>query len=231
MNSSETVPDAAVPRFVCGRPRIQFGQNAAQQWCTILNGEVQPGQVGRCSKKKFFFRRHCGKHLALMTPEGVHKSESALRCQLCDSPGEQSERNLTASEYEKIAARVIEATAPECGVVTQARVVEGFNGGTDFTIQLPTGAQVDVEVDGEQYFEKAYHDTSPQQQRALDLRKDSMSLEQRRRRVRLHYKDMPWWTGKIKGAIALARFYPNLAYNLYTPSYGVIDRFDPPFAP
>jgi hypothetical protein len=208
----------ATPRFVCGRPKGNFDQEPARQWHVILNAGTQPGSVGRWGKEQRFFNRLCGRHLALISPEAVNKNPHALECTICQAPEQLSAGKKGASSYEIKAARDI-ASVARCPVVTQARTVKNCNGGTDFTIMLLGGGQLDVEVDGEQHFESDYHDTSKEAQRATDQVKDGLSLQQGRRRVRLHYRDAGMWVPKIRGAIILASLFPNYGFNLYTPSY------------
>jgi len=106
-------------------------------------------------------------------------------------------------------------------IITQARTIRGFPGGVDFTVQLPgpRRLQIDVEVDGEQHFTKDFHDKRVEAQVEIDRRKDATSLEQGRRRVRLHHNDPFGWAPRLYGAIILAMRYPGAAYNLYTHSY------------
>jgi len=158
-----------------------------------------------------------------MTSQGAHKRACSLDCALCPVPaGEAStkrRRCQEASRLELEADCAIRDVAPECLVITQARTIKGFSGGVDFTLQLPDGLQIDVEVDGEQHFSKDYRSTSLEEQWARDRAKDELSLQQGRRRVHLHHNDELGWRPRLRGALELARRHPGASFTLFTHSY------------
>lgn len=161
-----------------------------------------------------------------MTPAAVHRRPACLECSLCGRAPEvraTKRKRASVSSLEVEVDAAIRAAAPGCAVITQAHTIPGFKGGVDFTVRLPSGRELDVEVDGEQHFGNGHHDTSAAEQEARDERKDSLSLDAGRHRVRLHWDDMRGWVPRLRGALKLVAGGRCAAFNGYTHSYGKPD--------
>lgn len=213
-----------MPESVYGRPVKQFDESVARQWHHELNAPVVLENVGRGTKKKRIFQRRCGCHFAWMSPEGAHKRDNALSCSLCQE-GEELGKKQPASEHAKSAAAILGRTLEKSIIITEAHVLKDFAGAMDFTIWLPFGRIMDVEVDGEHHFVRGHHNNLVEEQNEVDAKKDKLALEQGRRLVRLHYLDKPWWPEMLKTATIIAMQCPKITWVLYTKSYGKTNMF------
>lgn len=157
-----------------------------------------------------------------MTAEGLNKVDELLGCHLCEGHNGRGARQK-ASEYEKIANNKLIHTFNNPIIVTQARVLTGFNGGMDFTIYWHDSKgrelSLNVEVDGEHHFEKPFQNQEIGEQRDIDEEKDRLVMEQKRRLVRLHYKDTRRWELNLKYGRQKTEKNPNAAFIAYSLSY------------
>lgn len=99
-------------------------------------------------------------------------------------------------------------------VVWEARAVQG-QGPFDFWFYE---SKVLIEVDGEQHVEGSYQSTSAEEQMGRDREKDTAAVSAGFHVVRLHYRDVVWWSAVLFGALhqALAGVPPSVHF---TPSY------------
>lgn len=159
--------------------------------------------LGRTSSCSGLIERTCGKHWALLTLQGANKDERFLGCHYCE-PYENRTAKQRASRYAINASNLIPECFPdEAKVIIEARVLKGFNGGMDFTIEYKHQNEtkvLDIEVDGEQHFKGQHHETTAAEQREIDKEKDRMALEQKRHLLRLHFKDERGWRREIMHA-------------------------------
>lgn len=113
-------------------------------------------------------------------------------------------------------------------IITQAKLIEGFAGAIDFTIEWTSAGGtrriLHVEVDGEQHFTKDYHDVRKETQLQIDREKDDLIFEQGQCLVRLHYKDTNRWAASLRKAKSMAEKYPTRNFILYGKSYAMQNR-------
>ena len=161
------------------------------------------GCLGRTSSYNVLTERTCGKHWALLTLQGANKDERFIGCHYCE-PEENRIAKQKASYYAIQAANLIPRCFPaESKVIIEARVLDGFNGGMDFTVEYKHQNMtkvLDIEVDGQQHFRGQYHQTTAAEQREIDKRKDHLAIEQKRHLLRLHYSDINHWAREIRYA-------------------------------
>lgn len=172
---------------------------------------------GADSRNKYVWFRDCFKHAAELTVQGANKSGSWVNCNFC-TPAEQLPKGwAAASDHAKAAAPLVHALAALKPIITEAKVLGGTFGPFDFSVVVAVSGgsggdsssrqqwrRVEVEVDGEQHFTKAHHDTTPGQQLATDREKDAEAWRQGRCLVRLHYLDRRFWQDKLQYAAKLA---------------------------
>lgn len=135
-----------------------------------------------------------------------------------------------ASNFAQTACSLLQRLHGVQLIITEARVLGGNYGGFDFSVKLscPDDSRgyrrPEVEVDGEQHFTKTMHNTTVQQQRAADRRKDGAAWEAHRCLVRLHYADEARWLCKLWQAVRRATQPARSKFIMYTISYGLKDR-------
>ncbi len=160
-----------------------------------------------------------------MTSEGLNKIDEERGCHLCEghlgkgAPKRGSELEILADKKIRYAFKGRQPTS-----ITQARVLKDFKGGMDFTLlwdDLCTGRKLclDIEVDGEQHFDKPFRMSDTKDQKRVDQEKDKLSLEQNRKLVRLHFKDTRRWEANVLFGIKLAERNPNSSFIAYSLSY------------
>lgn len=172
--------------------------------------------------------RTCGRHYALLTVQGSNKDERPLGCHLCEA-GESRQAKRAASQYELQADVVIRELFPcEAKVITEARVLKGFNGGMDFSILYEGGGcqrTIDIEVDGEHHFKGNIHQESSARQRQVDDQKDGMALNANRHLLRLHYEDIGYWDREITRARKVVEEDQHRSNVFYSKSYGRKNKY------
>lgn len=166
--------------------------------------------------------RTCGLHYALLTVQGSNKDERPLGCHIC-KPGESRQAKRAASQYELQADVTIRKLFPSpARVITEGRVLKGFNGGMDFSILFEGGGcqrTIDIEVDGEHHFKGKIHQESSAKQRQVDAQKDAMALNANRHLLRLHYEDRAYWEREIKRAKRVVEEDQHRSNVFYSKSY------------
>jgi hypothetical protein len=210
------------------RLKKKHNRSAFKQVREVKGEKKQLKHIGRTSKQRLLAVRTCGKHYSLVTAQGFNKDELPHGCHVCPN---HLGRGATqpASDHVHTAVRISSELFPGARIIFEARVIKGFNGGVDITIEYKDSRgetkEIDIEVDGEQHFKKQYHKTSAQEQREIDERKDTMALEQGRRLVRLHYNDRNRWGDTLKMGRKLAESNRNQNWILYSLSYGKKNEF------
>ena len=190
--------------MVCKMRKIKkHNRSVMSQTVEVRETGAPLSSLGRTSSYNVVIKRTCGKHWALLTLQGANKDERFLGCHYCE-PDENRIAKQRASYYAIKAAETIPGCFPdEAKVIIEARVLEGFNGGMDFTVEYKHQNMtkvLDIEVDGQQHFEGQYHQTTAEEQREIDKKKDRMALEQKRHLLRLHYNDLSFWRREIEHA-------------------------------
>lgn len=197
-------------------------------WHYDLNYPAAPGCVGADSRLKFVWWRGCHRHAAELTVQAANGG-SFVHCIYCSGaslpPGIQPASKLAAAAEELLRAH------PSVQLImTEARVLNGQLGGYDGSVLLralpgsTAQRRLEVDTDGPQHSLKRMYNTTPQQQRAADMRKDWAAWKQRRSVLRLHHADQQQWAEKIDKAVQLASSSRYSALLLYTSSYHKRDR-------
>lgn len=204
------------------RLKKKHNRSAFKHVREVKGENKQLEDIGRTSNQRLIAVRTCGKHYSLVTAQGFNKDELPHGCHVCPN---HLGRGATqpASDHVQTAVRIISELFPGAKIIFEARVIKGFNGGVDITIEFKDSRgetkEIDVEVDGEQHFKKQHHKTTAEEQREVDERKDTLALQQGRCLVRLHYNDRSRWGDTLKMARKLAKFNKRQNWILYSLSY------------
>lgn len=146
-------------------------------------------------------------------------------CIFCLGKENLTKGSKPASLYAQQVDELLRQHAAVLLLITEAKVLNGRFGAFDFSVLLrsPSGStgwrRLEIEIDGEQHFSKGMHGTSPQQQQAVDERKDKAAWAAGRCLLRLHCKDTRSWRAKINAAIDLATQPSPSKFLHYTSSY------------
>lgn len=210
------------------RLKKKHNRSAIKHVQEVRGEKKQLKDIGRTSNQKVLAVRTCGQHYSLVTAHGFNKDELPHGCHVCPNHLGRGAPQ-TASDHVQTAVQIISELFPGTRLIFEARVIKGFSGGVDITIEFKDShgetKEIDVEVDGEQHFKKQHHKTTAQEQRKIDEEKDTLALEQGRRLIRLHYNDRNRWGDTLNMGRALAETNKNQNWVLYTLSYGKNNEF------
>ena len=201
----------------CGRPPAGCEEWANDAWHAELNSQPT-ADIRRCSTVKGTYWRECGKCLVLQSARAANRSATFRHC-IYHSSGSEDPRK---SQFGKDVRALLQQLAVGSAVYTESKVLGGSYGATDFGIPVRVGSQwrvLWVEADGPQHFTVSYQDTTAEEQKEVDGRKDSAALEQGALVVRLHYRDCGEWKNKLQHGLALVKNQPPCRGVIYTSSY------------
>ena len=192
-----------------------------------------PVGMGSDSRQKFIWQRRCGRHLAELQVQAGNKTGSWVNCIYCDSEAALPKGIQPASSYAALANSLLRYVRGVQHIITEAKVLGGTFGPFDFSLLLlPRAAgtkqrRLEVDVDGEQHLVKGMYDTSLEQQREADQRKDEEAWRQGCCVLRLHYQDDARWLRLLQDAVDCARQQRPQRFIIYSHSYGKHNRMGP----
>lgn len=219
------MPREGSPLAVCrGRKKRSFNEYAREQFLCTEDGSVSVENIGRGSSTRAISKRTCSKHHSFMTAEGLNKPNEYRGCHIC-GPHNTVGARQKASNWGKIADKKIRHLFRDYDyLITQARVLQGYNGGVDFII-IWTGStgrrlSLDIEVDGQQHDERPDGRSYAGNQKANDEKKNQLFIAQKRRLVRLHHNDVLRWADKLNEGKKRTERNPKSTFILFSESYG-----------
>lgn len=210
------------------RKKKDHNENVIKQCLLVVGSDAELKDIGKTSSQRLLLGRNCGNHYAIITAEGANKHETELGCHICN-PGKGRCPQQFASIHITAANNVINKAFTDAIVVTEARVLQHFNGGMDFTIYWLNHKRhtccLDIEVDGEQHSRNNHHGTSKVKQKELDRRKNDLVWKQGRRLLRLHYQDKDEWLRNLKEAKTRVERSPRKSFVMRSSWYTIVKGF------
>jgi hypothetical protein len=203
-----------------GRPREDWSEFALSRLNLEFNDERPDKTPGKCDGDKFYFKKNCGYHLALISAEQANKEPTDTgwqTCKVCCTGQGKS------SKLEKRFAIMAYWQLPHYQQVLQPRVL-GRHGGVDFMFIQRHRRGIErtkllVEVDGEQHFHGRYKNKTASEQWEIDRKKDQEAINRGLKLLRLHGKDEDEWSIELERAIEVAEKESVAAFVLYSLSY------------
>ena len=222
-NSAAVSLRAGRPSARCGARGKAWRDKTLESWCPLYNPTPQPdSSIASCSSNQVYLRRGCRQHHVSITVEGANRDAAFLHCKYC-SGGSSSKK---ASGPEQKALPIITQLAEPWPLLTESKALGGSYGAIDFAIpQAVNGRWVWlwVEVDGKQHREESCRGVSPEQQSAIDRRKDAAAAAAGMVLVRLYCTDTEeQWQHTLGLGIEAAKAAAQQSGSgcvFYTPSY------------